>query len=221
VYLRSQHQREHAGAGCNPASTFYRPARGAGSSVWLKNYRHPAPRCEALNRLAQEDLVVLTPYRGYAVSPITVEDIQELCELRMILESEAAAKAAERAAPEDIATLESKAELRYVPGDRSTYDQYIKSNSAFHQALARCTRNMRVESAIMAVLDQLQRPLFLGLDVGLDAGAATAEHHELVRAVRTGDSRLAREIQVRQISGASDRMVAAVVRAQSALAQPA
>jgi len=53
----------------------------------------------------------LTPYRGYAVSPITVEDIQELCELRMILESEAAAKAAERAAPEDIATLESKAEL--------------------------------------------------------------------------------------------------------------
>ena len=179
------------------------------------------PLREALNRLAQEDLVVLTPYRGYAVSPITVEDIQELCELRMILESEAAAKAAERAAPEDIATLESKAELRYVPGDRSTYDQYIKSNSAFHQALARCTRNMRVESAIMAVLDQLQRPLFLGLDVGLDAGAATAEHHELVRAVRTGDSRLAREIQVRQISGASDRMVAAVVRAQSALAQPA
>lgn len=47
------------------------------------------PLREALNRLAQEDLVILTPYRGYAVSPLTVKDIRELCELRLILESEA------------------------------------------------------------------------------------------------------------------------------------
>jgi GntR family transcriptional regulator, rspAB operon transcriptional repressor len=49
------------------------------------------PLREALNRLALEGLVAIAPYRGYAVAPLTIVGFRELCEVRQILESEAAA----------------------------------------------------------------------------------------------------------------------------------
>ena len=79
------------------------------------------PLHEALNRLAQENLLARTPYRGYAVAPVTVEDIQNLCELRVILETAAAGLAAERATPEELKRLAGCVDLRYTPGDRETY----------------------------------------------------------------------------------------------------
>ena len=168
------------------------------------------PLREALNRLALEQLVFLTPYRGYAVTPVLLDDIRKLSELRSILEAESAAMAAERASEEEISVLRNLATLRYQPGDRGTYEQYLRDNSAFHQALAGCTHNTRLESVIASVLDQIQRPLYLGLDTGLDAEAATAEHYELVEAVAQRNAGLARQVMAEQIRRAEMRILAAV-----------
>ena len=77
--------------------------------------------------------------------------------------------------------------LKYVPGDRDTYADYLNANSLFHRQLARASHNDRLEAMVMSVLDELQRPLYLGLDVGLDAEGATREHVLLVGAVRDRD----------------------------------
>lgn len=171
------------------------------------------PLREALNRLALEQLVFLTPYRGYAVTPLLLEDISKLNELRLILESESAALAAERANQQEVKQLKSLAKLSYQPGDRATYEQYLRDNSAFHQALVRCTRNARLEAVVASVLDQLQRPLYLGLDTGLDAKAATAEHYELIDAIAQGNAKRARKVMAEQIKRAEMRILAAVALA--------
>jgi DNA-binding GntR family transcriptional regulator len=168
------------------------------------------PLREALNRLALEQLVFLTPYRGYAVAPVLAEDIRDLSELRLIVESESAALAAERATKKDVEQLRNLATLSYQPGERATYEQYLRDNSAFHQALVRCTRNPRLESVVASVLDQIQRPLYLGLDIGLDAKPATAEHYDLVEAVAEGNVRRARQVMADQLKRAEMRIVAAV-----------
>src|SRR5882672_7125431 len=134
------------------------------------------PLREALNRLTQENLLARTPYRGFAIAPVVAGDIRNLCELRLILESEAAALAAERATAEEIEQLVRYQTLKYTPGDRGTYEGYLRANSIFHRELARASHNDRLESMVMGVLDELQRPLYLGLDVGLDAEGATQEH---------------------------------------------
>lgn len=170
------------------------------------------PLREALNRLALEQLVFLTPYRGYAVTPVSVEDIRNLNELRLIVESEGAVLAAERATGEDVRELRRLATLRYTPGDRNTYEQYLRDNSAFHQALVICARNERLESVVVSVLDQIQRPLYLGLDTGLDAESATAEHYELVDAVEAHNGPRARQVMADQIRRAELRILAAVER---------
>jgi DNA-binding GntR family transcriptional regulator len=168
------------------------------------------PLREALNRLALEQLVFLTPYRGYTVAPVLLDDIRKLSELRLIVEAESAALAAERATSDDLKVLRKSATLHYQPGDRATYEQYLRDNSAFHQALVRCTRNERLEFVVASVLDQIQRPLYLGLDTGLDAEAATAEHFDLIEAVGQRDSAKARQVMADQIRRAEMRILASV-----------
>jgi DNA-binding GntR family transcriptional regulator len=106
--------------------------------------------------------------------------------------------------------LRKSATLHYQPGDRATYEQYLRDNSAFHQALVRCTRNERLEFVVASVLDQIQRPLYLGLDTGLDAEAATAEHFDLIEAVGQRDSAKARQVMADQIRRAEMRILASV-----------
>jgi GntR family transcriptional regulator, rspAB operon transcriptional repressor len=168
------------------------------------------PLREAINRLALEGLVVLTPYRGYVVAPVTVGSFQELCEVRRILEPRAAALAAERATPEQLAALQAEAELHYTPGDRATYETYLRANSRFHRTLVRCTGNTLLEGMVMSALDRHQRPLYLGLDVGIDAAAATAEHLALVDAVAARDPQRATRVMFDHVARAETRIVSAL-----------
>ncbi len=168
------------------------------------------PLREALNRLALETLVILIPYRGYGVAPLSVDSFRDLCEVRRMLEAESAALAAERATADDVRRLDELAETRYTRGDRRTYEKYLRANSAFHLALVRATHNARLEAIVMSALDQHQRPLYLGLGVGVDGKASTREHHEVVDAVRARDAGRARTLMTEHIARAEDRILAAL-----------
>jgi DNA-binding GntR family transcriptional regulator len=171
------------------------------------------PVREALNRLALEGLVAITPFRGYATSPISVKQFRELCELRGIIEPESAALAAERATDANVAALRTVAELTYTRGAAQTYEAYLRANSAFHLALVQSTGNTLLEAVVMSSLDHHQRPLYLGLDVGMDAKASTAEHHRVVDAVAARDRGLARQLMRTHIAHAEDRIVSALTAA--------
>lgn len=171
------------------------------------------PLREAMNRLAFEGLLKLEPYKGYVVSPVTAQDISHLSEVRRIVESETAALAARRATNEDCKRLEELCHLRYVPGNRQTYETYLRANTAFHIAIARCSRNRRLEQIVASVLDEMQRPLYLGLDVGIDARAATKEHIELVDAIRAKKPELAKKVMADQLLHAEGRVLDALARA--------
>jgi DNA-binding GntR family transcriptional regulator len=175
-----------------------------------------SPVREACRRLLMEGLVIAAPGNGHGVAPITLSEIRDLCELRKIVESKTAALAAQRVRPEQAARLLMLAELPYEPGKRETYDRYLRANSAFHSQLARTAGNPRLEAVVIAVLDHLQRPLYLGLDLGLDPNEATREHMEVVDAVRRKRPSLAARLMEQQLERGEKRMLA--VLASSKLA---
>lgn len=168
------------------------------------------PLREAFNRLAREGLIEMTPFRGVAVAAVTVEGYQELCELRKIVEGGATALAAERSTPDAVDRLLAVAETRYQVGDKATYADYLRANSAFHLELVRSTGNAQLESVVMAALDRHQRPLYLGLDVGIDAAASTGEHLAIVDAVRRRDAAHASELMRTHIGRAEHRIATAL-----------
>lgn len=170
---------------------------------------------EAFHHLAMEGLIFPAPRNGYGVAPITVADIRELCEVRKIVESKVASLAAERIRPAQVARLLALAELDYQPGKRETYESYLRANCAFHAQLARTAGNARLETVVLAVLDHLQRPLYLGLDLGLDRDHATGEHLELVDVIRRKRPALAERLLASQLARSEKRMIQAC---ESALA---
>lgn len=160
-------------------------------------------------RLAQEELVRPENPGTFVVAHFTLADIREMCELRRIVEGQSAALAAERSGPCQVARLLAVAELRYEPGERNTYESYLRTNTAFHRQLALAARNTRLEAAVSSVIGHIQRPLYLGLDFGLDPEEATAEHLTIVDAVRRRRPSLAAQLMKSQIRSAEKRMIEA------------
>jgi DNA-binding GntR family transcriptional regulator len=168
------------------------------------------PLREAFNRLSLEGLIVLSPYRGYAVAPLTVGGYQELCKVRRIVEGGAAAAAAEVATPEDARRMREMAEGSYLPGSRESYLAYLRRNSAFHLSVVQATKNRQLEAIVMSALDRHQRPLYLGLDMDMDGATSSKAHMEIAEAVGEHDPERARRLMFEHIAEGEDRVVAAL-----------
>jgi DNA-binding GntR family transcriptional regulator len=88
------------------------------------------PVREALHRLAREGLVQPIPRFGYIVTPITLSDVNEIFELRTIVEAASARLAAYegRRSSEPDCQL---ADYTCVYQDRSSYSDFLAHNTDF------------------------------------------------------------------------------------------
>ena len=76
------------------------------------------------------------PRRGYLVAPVTLRDVQEVFQLRLLLETAAAELAAERISEEGLRDLTALVNVRYTYRDRASYARFLRANRAFHIAVA-------------------------------------------------------------------------------------
>lgn len=149
----------------------------------------------ALTRLGHDRLVEAIPRRGYAVAPITFQNVQDLFGVRLIIEPAAARLAASRIDRAMIAELERLNEASaHVPGN----DDLIalrKANKAFHAAVANISGNERLALMTNHVLEELDRVLYLKqVNVVWDRIDTTfAEHQRLIDALAARDSRAAEQ----------------------------
>src|SRR5829696_4350184 len=86
----------------------------------------------ALTRLAHDGLVRAIPRRGYRVVPVTLQDIQDVFELRLMLEPPAARMAAGKVNTEQLKTFDEVCRSGYEPGDARSTTRVLDANKAFH-----------------------------------------------------------------------------------------
>lgn len=161
---------------------------------------------EALARLANENLLDHRPNRGYQVAEITLEGFRHRCELRIIVESANAERAALRADASAILQLRAVAEI--APEDTA---ELIAQNRRFHQAVADAAGNPELSDITRRVLDKDNQPYFYGIDLHdcTTPRAISAEHLEIVDAIAAGDARDAAQRMRRHIEEKEQRIVAA------------
>ena len=174
------------------------------------------PLREALNRLSHEELVSFQPHAGYRVAGISLAGFQNLIELRSIVEPQAAALAAERATPADIAALRAQATLQYDPSEERSFAQYCQANSRFHLLVVRCARNPMLENIVMSALDMYQRPTYLRIGRQMDPGNPSSKHHAIVDAIAAHDADAARKVMYQHIRGGGEHIMAALREAKIA-----
>jgi DNA-binding GntR family transcriptional regulator len=171
-----------------------------------------SPVRSALQRLAQEGFVQAVPRFGYLVSPVTLSDVQELFELRDVLEIAAVRYAADRANPQTLETIARQADFTYVYHDRQSYSDFLARNDQFHRSIASLAENHRLAEAISKVLGELNRVFHLGLDLRDSGEEMRSEHLELVEALLKRDATHAEDIVHNQILRSRERVVEALVR---------
>jgi DNA-binding GntR family transcriptional regulator len=108
------------------------------------------PLREALQRLAQEDLIRNVPRRGYFVTETSAADLLQVFEVRQSLEKLSARLAAERAGPAHLAEYErmlGEARLGVAQGNEDMAWN-LAIDEWFHQLLARASGNAYLVGAI-------------------------------------------------------------------------
>lgn len=94
------------------------------------------PLREALKQLEVEGLVCIEPRRGAIVTPVSSEDIEEIYQLRAMLEGEAAVKALPFLDEEDISELEDLYEqMIRLENSEADMEMYMKMNAEFHRII--------------------------------------------------------------------------------------
>ncbi len=174
------------------------------------------PIREALVRLSQQGYVKVIPRQGYQVTSITVKDIHEIYELRSVLESEAAALAADRASVEDVQTLRGKiertsAELS-LKGGKVTALEVMGVDDAFHVGIATLAENGRLAAAIRRVLREAMRVRFSDPHEsaeGLLSETRTA--NAILDAIESKDSATARELMLQHVAHSMNRVLGSLM----------
>jgi DNA-binding GntR family transcriptional regulator len=158
------------------------------------------PVRDAVNQMAAEGLVTVKPRRGTVVSPVSIRDIEELYEIRLMIEPQAAEIAASRATAGEIANVQELAErLEAGPTDGArvddleTYLQEIATDAELHAAVVRAAHNVRLD----ALYDGLRTHVLIARAVfpRLYRGQPhrRGEHRRVVDAIAAHDGSAARD----------------------------
>jgi DNA-binding GntR family transcriptional regulator len=176
-----------------------------------------APVRMALHRLAHDGLVRAIPRRGYMVAPVTVRDIHDVFELRLMLEPAAARMAAGKVDAHRLQALDEICRAGYQPGDLKSTSRFLEANKAFHVAIAQGTGNVRLAGAIEQLLDEMTRLLQLGLGLRNRSQEMQQEHRSLVKALSRGDGDTAERICREQIEAARNMVLSAILTSSSVM----
>ncbi|NIS81104.1 MAG: FCD domain-containing protein [Anaerolineales bacterium] len=172
------------------------------------------PIREALTQVCHDGLMQRLPGRGYMVAPITIKDIQDIFDLRLILELTAAERAAQNPSPEQIAVLKELAVVRYGLEDPESNILFLETNRAFHLALAEAASNRRLVEMLEGLLLEMDRLFHLGLRLRDSSEEMVLEHLKVVAALESGDVEEARDAIRRQIIASRNRIMEAIVQGE-------
>lgn len=157
------------------------------------------PTREALQTLERQRLVVRVPHVGARVAKLTVNELNELYQLRSVLEGMACELATNRitqAEQHALSALLEKQEQAVIAGD---YDFLQQSEIDFHYQIIQACGNRHLQETLTGSLYHLIRMYRYQTSGNERPTNAIAEHRSIVNAIIEGDSELANLLMRRHI----------------------
>ena len=162
------------------------------------------PIREALQRLSQEKLVVIVPRRGTFVTEIGILDLQELFEVRVVLEGLAARLAAARGTESQWARMERALAAMDAAGD--DYETLIAIDEKCHQIIYDAAGNDFLRDTLLTLYALSLRLWYFFLDRIGRMEHAVAEHTAVLEALVAGDGQLAGRLMEKHIRAFQEEM---------------
>jgi len=143
------------------------------------------PIRDALQRLSAEKLVILTPFHGAEVFALSKKCLDEIYEVRLIMETYAVQKACDLITEEDIAELHSINEQ--ISKSKSSIASCMDLDRRFHSLICMIAGSDYVMEVLTAVWDKSDpyKSIFYTLPGSINR--AVDEHQAMLTNLRSGD----------------------------------
>ena len=147
------------------------------------------PVREALLELSSQGLIEFLPRKGVVVNSFKEEDINEIFELRHIIETHTFKKACLQSDTADLTEMEQCVEnQRRIAMESGDITQFMGMDRAFHMAFARLTGNKRLISIMDNIRDILHIMGSYALSLEGRMTEVVLEHEKILNAVKVGDT---------------------------------
>jgi len=161
------------------------------------------PVREALARLSNEGLVEIVSRSGAYVKKLTREDIEEIYEIRRVLESLAARKATTFITDKQIEQLSLLLEKAKHSG-KDSYKAHIDLDIKLHDLILNSCHNKRLTS-IMANLYTLIHVFRMRVGKNKEKGEQALKDHEAIfEAIKAKDAKKAEKVMMEHIEKSKD-----------------
>ncbi|MBW7925273.1 MAG: GntR family transcriptional regulator [Burkholderiaceae bacterium] len=171
----------------------------------------------ALERLSMIGLLRPLPRRGYVVKPITLRDVNDLFQVRAIIETGAVRLAAGRVDEAGLRRLDRIGTAGYRPGDRTSEAAFLHANSEFHIMVASASGNDRLVAMVAQVLAEMERLFHFGLSRRDRSREMQQEHQALIDALARGDADAAERMVREELSSSKAMVLDALISSESLL----
>src|SRR3954462_13724349 len=157
------------------------------------------PLREALKYLASEGLIDLVPGRGAVVRQLTAQDVRNMLEVLIALETLAGRLACWNATEAQIADVRKMHDRMmgfYASRKRL---EYYKLNQAIHTAIVNLSGNDYLASTHEAIQSRLKRIRFIGNEAPENWSGAVQEHVEMIDALEKRDEDALTDVLTRHL----------------------
>jgi len=167
------------------------------------------PLREALQALGEQGLISFTRNRGAFVRRLSLDEAEELYDLRAALDDEVGRKLAGKLSDDQSRALEQLVNEMEANVKANDIARYYPNNLKFHDLLVVYAGNRRLADVYRRIIRELHLFRLQGLYAG-GAAMSNAEHAFILRAIQTGDAEGAAHAMRGHIEAARLRMRKAV-----------
>lgn len=150
------------------------------------------PVREAFRRLATEGLVTIRPNRGVTVNGLDIADMQEVFEMRAVLEGLAIRLALPHITPDTIRQLENF--LDRIDDRSGVHEDWTAAHRSFHETLCAKSGRPRLIRQIAGLHSLVEPHMRLWATQADRPPSARADHQDLINALRGGDAQVCEDV---------------------------
>lgn len=162
------------------------------------------PIREALRRLEQERLIKDTG-KGSMVLGITVEDLEDIMDIRLRVEGLAAYYATRNLTPEGAAQLKRIAELQDFYAEKGDIDRLREMDDEFHDTIYELSGRTVLQDTLRPLHRKTQR--YRRNSIATRRSRSIEEHKAICAAITGGDADLAQKLVCAHIENAKVSMI--------------
>lgn len=171
-----------------------------------------SPVREALIELCKEDVLESRPRMGYQIRPISIKEISDIVELRIILETAALKKTFQHLEPEHIELLKKNLNDAARIHSEKNITKHWKCNISFHLLLCSFCGNSKIYSEVERALQFSFRGAiqYFSLSWNRSHSTEAQRHHKLIVTMENRDLEKSLEILIEDIEDLKYELMAEI-----------